>query len=473
MDTRVFSSLKEGLELELKESTNKVPTSFYETYSAFSNTKGGVIYLGVKEGNPNFIQGIKNADEQRKNLFASLRNSGKISYSGIEDSDIEIIDVDGKKLLKITVPEAPREYKPVFINGNLSLSFKRIGDGDFKMNNQEISKLLFESQKKEFDSLPNSGNFGAKDIDADSLNSYRSYLNTIKPNNIYMDLSDEDFLLQTKALTTNSSGDTVLTNGGLLFFGKIGDILSVMPNYFLDYQEKDVDALRWNYRLTSDSLTINANLWNFYETISKRLVKDLPNPFKIRNDLSNENGDDIKRSVIEMLVNAISNHDLLANIGITIKKTIRDITYINAGHFPFDISRAVIGGTSEPRNRNIIKYFRLIEIAERAGTGIPTAMKVFKFYGLPSPSIKEEKVPEIVTVTLDFTSLPKNSTYRDDKARILSLLSNAEDGLSIDDICLALKKGKSMVNIIVNEMLATGLVITNGKKTKGRKIFKA
>lgn len=473
MDTKGISSLKEGLELELKESMNKIPTSFYETYSAFSNTKGGIIYLGVKEGKPNSVQGIKNADEQRRNLFASLRNGGKVSYSGIEDSDIEIIDVDGKKLLKICVKEAPIENKPVFINGNLSLSFKRIGDGDFKMTNQEISKLLFESQKKEFDSLPNSGNFGVKDVDINSLDSYRSYLNSIKPNNIYKDLSDEDFLLQTKALTINSIGNTVLTNAGLLFFGKIGDILSLMPNYFLDYQEKDVDALRWNYRLTSDDLSMNANLWNFYEAISKRLVKDLPNPFKIRNDLSNENGDDIKRSVIEMLVNAISNQDLLADIGITIKKTIRDITYINAGHFPFEISRAVVGGTSEPRNGNIIKYFRLIEIAERAGTGIPTAMKVFKFYGFPAPSIKEEKVPEIVTVTLDFTMLPKNTPYRDEKAQILSLLSSKEDGLSIDDICLTLKKGKSMVNIIVSEMLTMGLVITNGKKTKGRKIFKA
>ena len=67
----------ENKELEFKEAKNKIPKSMWETYSAFCNSKGGIIVLGIKENSESnicTIEGVENANYILKDFWNTINN---------------------------------------------------------------------------------------------------------------------------------------------------------------------------------------------------------------------------------------------------------------------------------------------------------------------------------------------------------------------------------------------------------------
>ena len=58
---------KESCELEFKSAAGGFPQSFWETYSSFANTQGGIIILGIKKKTHSLRMRSKNNIFYRKN----------------------------------------------------------------------------------------------------------------------------------------------------------------------------------------------------------------------------------------------------------------------------------------------------------------------------------------------------------------------------------------------------------------------
>ena len=119
----------------------------WETYSAFANTYGGVILLGVKEREDGTFETVGltpvEAEHLRQDFWNTVSNRSKVSAVLPIESEVEVLEADGGMVVAIHVPRAPREERPVYINGDLFAgTYRRRGEGDYRCTRQEISAML-------------------------------------------------------------------------------------------------------------------------------------------------------------------------------------------------------------------------------------------------------------------------------------------------------------------------------------------
>ena len=106
----------ESTDIEFKSAKGGFPGSFWDTYSAFANTQGGVIVLGVKEKDGKFyIDSLteNQVQQYKKDLWNGLNNKSTCSSNILKDSDVQDGEYNGSYVLVINVPRAQRSRIPI------------------------------------------------------------------------------------------------------------------------------------------------------------------------------------------------------------------------------------------------------------------------------------------------------------------------------------------------------------------------
>jgi predicted HTH transcriptional regulator len=106
-----IEELSEGCDVEAKQSSGRdgqgeLPKSFFESYSAMANTYGGVIFLGIEEKPKGkfSVTGIAITERVLKTLWDGLNNRQQISNNLLTDDMVEVIEIQGKQVIRIQVP---------------------------------------------------------------------------------------------------------------------------------------------------------------------------------------------------------------------------------------------------------------------------------------------------------------------------------------------------------------------------------
>ena len=121
---------KESDHVEFKHGKGGFPSkSFWESYSSFANTDGGVIIIGVKEKNSNFYpEGLsrEDIDKYEKIFWDEVNNPKHVSCSLTKNDDVVKGNYNGNHFIMFFIPRSTRENKPVYIGQNIYTgTFKR------------------------------------------------------------------------------------------------------------------------------------------------------------------------------------------------------------------------------------------------------------------------------------------------------------------------------------------------------------
>ena len=479
LDFSNIQKYRENNRIEAKKALGGLPRSIWETYSAFANTLGGVILLGVEEYADKSLHPVNLPDPEGmvRDFWNAINNPSKASINILTDRNVQIVEIEGNRIIEITVPRAERGVKPVYIDGNpLTGSYRRNGEGDYRCTREEVQAMLRDAAAKTQDMIV----LEAMDLDVfdyDSLHRYRNRMKNHRPGHVWEELSDVDFLYKLGAVGRGEYGQLHPTAAGLLMFGYEYEIVKEFPHYFLDYQERMDDTTRWTDRIVSTSGEWSGNIFDFYFRVYQRIAQDVKIPFKMENG---ERIDDtpVHGALREALANCLINADYYGTRGLVIIKSKNEITISNPGGFRIDINEAKSGGVSDPRNGALIKMFNLINIGERAGSGIPNIYSVWHTQGWQEPTITESFAPERITLTLPVNKKPliktadkkpliktvdkKYSKKTKEQFELVLTHMDSDVWYRATDFAEILDVKDSRLRELFKDMVAVGLVEDNG-----------
>ena len=410
-DLKKFDIYREDNCREVKKAEKGLPCTLWETYSSFANSNGGVIILGVGERRDGtwFTTGLKNASKLKSNFWNAIHDTKKVSINLLSDANIKSYEVRGDEVLVIHVPRARRDQKPVYINNDLfGGSYRRDWEGDYHCSKAEVKAMLRDAVEETPD-MKMIENLDLSAINHDSLQAYRNYHRTYKPEHVFHRLSDEEYLIRVGAAAKDKDGKAHPSAAGLLMFGDEYNIVREFPEYFLDYREVLDPTTRWTDRVQSSSGDWSGNVQDFFFRINSKISQNIKMPFKL-NGIIRVEDTSVHKAIREALVNCLVNADYYLPQSVVIKKDETCLTVENPGSIRTGKEQMLRGGISDPRNKNLMKMFNLIGIGERAGSGIPDIYHVWEDQGWMTPTVKESYNPDRTVLVLEFVEKQANKT---------------------------------------------------------------
>lgn len=450
----------ENNRIEAKKALGGLPHSIWETYSAFANTLGGVILLGVEEYRDKTLHTVDLPDPEAlvREFLESANDPNKASVNLLTSRQIRIEEVNGDRIIVIEVPRAPRYDKPVYVGGDpVCGSYWRSGEGDHRLTAEELEAMRRDAAVRTQDMRL------LKDTElsvlcAESIAAYRQCMKNSRPHHVWTDLDDCAFLLKLGAAGTGEDGSVHPTAAGLLMFGRTQEILREYPQYCLDFRDETGET---EERYLSSSGSWSGNVFDFYRCVSGRLQAgpdDAP----------------VNKAIREALANCLVNADYYGRKGIVVVRKKELITMSNPGDFRVGLDAARAGGQSDPRNGVIMKMFYLIDIGERAGSGIPSILYIWKQQGWSEPTLKQSFSPNRITLSLPMTERHddktavrrngQNSAARTgaQKAMIIDYLTERAEG-TVPELAALLGVRDSRAAELLAELTEEGITAEKGE----------
>lgn len=445
----MLATYKENSLLEVKSARGGLPNSLWESYSAFANSEGGVIVLGVKENSKDgslYVEGLDDVHKLLKDFWNMVNNRQKISCNILTDSMAVPDKLEGKDVIVIRVPRAERTSRPVYVGSDPRTgTYRRNFEGDYHCSIDEVSLMIRDS------ALVTDDNKLLTDLDVsvfcpDTVKSYRNIFQLIRHNHLWNKEDDAMFLRRIGAVREDKdTGKFHPTVAGLLMFGYEYEITAVFPNYFLDYQENRTNGIyaRWTDRITSQSGDWSGNVFDFLLRVIPKLQADLKVPFMFKGNHLDEDTP-LHKTVREATVNMLANADFYGRRGVVVQKGAEGFRFANPGSMRVSLTEAIQDSASDPRNGVMMKMLAMVKYGERAGSGLQGIFKTWQsvYHCAPKLEVTTSGGVDRTTLTLGFEG------HQPDIEAMKLLYDNPDELIEVSDTPESKGESKGETNYI-------------------------
>lgn len=477
--------------VEVKSAVGKLPKSLTETLSAFSNSAGGTVILGVDEG-----AGFRPAPG-----FEALRTREALALACADDihppvrSVIEIIPFEGAQVVVTEVPEIGPLSKPAYVRGRGEYqgSFIRGGDGDRKLSDYEVALLHANRGQPRDDRKPVAG-ASLGDLDDDAVSALLQRMRRRQPRG-FRPVADQVALRRLGVLVPSEpeSEKLVPSLAGLLtlgaypqqFFPQLNVTFVVFPSdqagvvpeggpRFIDNRSLN-GAIPWVVSDAVDAITRNMRLAGTVRGVGRQDVYEYP-----------------VEALREAIVNAIMHRDYSPpsrGAQVQVEMYPSRLVVRNPGGLFGPVAEGELGTEGITSSRNPVLSALLQEvqlpdsdrvICENRGTGIPTMLEQLRRSGTASVKFSNAISRFTVTFTRDAPSSDEFGVGRGISraggdlagrpAEILALFTGQQD-LTASDIAQATGLSKAMTNRHLARLVTDGQLIATAPPSSRNRAY--
>lgn len=387
-------------DVEFKKAQRGVSEDAYLTVSAFSNTSGGYLVFGVKDNHGLYdIIGVIEVDKVQNDLLSCLRSGDKLNHIILVEEDI--IDEEGKTLLVFYVPEAKRNEKPVYLNGDIRRSYIRRGGCDEKCTPIEIERFLRDASGLSYDS-ERIMDFDVEEFyDKESVAWYRRLLQQNQGDR-HIDLTEVEFLNEWGFII--EVGEKLYpTRAAVLLFGKAAYVRQILPRGVVDFQRLDSKMADWSHLMRwNDRIVVEDNIIKAWQLLVEKYMRLSERPFAIDTTTLRRHDDppdyiSFREAAINLLIHQdYGDHNSLPTIRMFFDKTI----FWNPGAALAPLDQLLEPTAKEVRNPSIVNAFRRIGLSDQAGTGMRSIFTNWRQLGYIPPTIVSDKAENTFEIVL-------------------------------------------------------------------------
>lgn len=387
---------KDSAYIEVKSTTDGVGKSLWDSISAFSNTRGGQIILGLDEKDGFTTSPKFSGEKVISQIKAGIRGKdAKISPEPIV-SELDVVPFEGNEVVVFHVAELPAESKPCFViaQGKVNGSYERLSDGEHRLGAHALYLLDNQATASKEDQKPVE-EATIHDLDQLMLRKLLERVKQRRPRALDGTSSEIEMLQRLQVVATGSEHPTL---AGLLALGKYPQqFFSQLMISFAHYPGTSKSDLTNGTGFTDVSV-LEGSIPDMVDDVVAAVLRNLKHRRVIVGAGAEEHPEIPVEAIREAVVNAVTHRDyspFAQGDQVRVELFSDRLEIHSPGGLWGRRLETINNGISRSRNQVLAKLLTDVEfrnrqesVCENQGSGVPRMQGVMKQDGLPLPEFR-------------------------------------------------------------------------------------